>query len=80
MTCCAEHRMPAPFVGRFHNQHVLVRKNRVLYKCRYDRQGWRCGACLRGSLGERPKSGHRCEVCGAEVYLTVRNRAAHDPR
>lgn len=81
MTCCREHRMPAPFVGRFHNEHVLVRKNRVLYECKGGSDnGWRCGACLRGKLGVKPRSGKRCGVCGAEVVLTVRDRAAHDPR
>lgn len=46
--------------------HVEWPKNGGYYVCRPDKQGWRCGRCLRGLV--RAKVGARCKVCRSRVY------------
>lgn len=43
-----------------------ARHSFLLWKCRQDPTGWRCGKCTRGLV--LPKKGAKCRVCGARVF------------
>lgn len=55
-------------------QVVKVKKG-LWYNCIwlcYNPGRWKCGKCLKGNLGFKPKFGDKCKVCKASVsYVSM---------
>ena len=70
---CGMQRKPNEFSVPGRGQgRVLVKMNNVLFVCKPEPGGWRCGYCGKGRLGLNPKEGKKCRVCWAVVVLTGR--------
>lgn len=60
---------------------VLVRKSIMrnatsVLICKIADRGFRCGHCGRGLLGENPRVGQHCKVCGAVVIQVPENKSS----
>ena len=66
---------PLPSVDVLVRKSIMRNATSVLI-CKIADRGFRCGHCGRGFLGDKPRVGQHCKVCGAVVIQVPENQSS----